>query len=65
MFVQQLPIPLIKESDQQQFIELVDDILAIKEGNKDSNNIEKLIDQLVYKLYNLTPTEIEYIEKQY
>jgi len=70
-FVEQLPIPKISESEQQSFINLVDKILAITKDNDYLKNSEKQakvkeyedqIDQLVYKLYNLTDEEIEIIE---
>jgi len=70
-FLEQLPIPKIFESEQQSFINLVDKILAITKDEDYLENPEKQakvkeyedqIDQLVYKLYNLTDEEIEIIE---
>lgn len=46
---------------------LVDEILKIKSqrGCKaNTSDLEKQIDQLVYKLYNLTDEEIKIIEKE-
>jgi len=69
--VEEFPIKLIEKNKQQKFIEFVDRILAI---TKDSNYLENppkqakvreyenQIEQLVYKLYNLTPKEIEIVE---
>ena len=53
------------KDQQQPIIALVDQILAAKKANPqaDTTDLEKQIDQLVYKLYNLTPAEIETIEK--
>ena len=53
------------KDQQQPIIDLVDQILAAKKENPqaDTADLEKQIDQLVYKLYNLTPAEIETIEK--
>jgi hypothetical protein len=43
---------------------LVDQILSIKKQNpdEDTSHLEKQIDQLVYKLYDLTEEEIKIIE---
>ena len=68
-----LSLPIIKPSDidQKPFIELVDKILAITKSDDYLNNpqkqtkvndLEDKIDQLVYKLYNLTPEEIEIVD---
>ena len=68
-----MEIPLIKssESKQKPLINLVDKILAItktkdylQSPNKQTQvqKYEKQIDQLVYKLYELTPEEIKIIE---
>jgi len=72
-FVEQLPIPQIPETDQKPFIDLVDKIMAItKEDDYLTNSTKQLqvkeyerqIDQLVYQLYDLTPEEINIVEKQ-
>ncbi len=46
---------------------LVDQILTAKaqDPNADTSKLEAEIDQLVYKLYNLTPNEIEIIEESH
>ncbi len=64
MFVEQLPVPKISESEQQPLIDLVENILSMREANQeaDVSAIETEIDQLVYKLYNLTPDEIAIVE---
>lgn len=60
-----IPIPSATKEQQQPIIDLVDKILAAKKANPqaDTSDLEKQVDQLVYKLYNLTPTEIKTIEK--
>lgn len=70
-YVEQIPIPKISSTEQKPFIELVDRILTI---TKDKGYLENTkmqakakeyeyqIDQMVYKLYNLTPEEIEIAE---
>jgi hypothetical protein len=46
---------------------LIDQILSIKQQNPDddASNLELKIDQLVYKLYDLTEEEIKIIEGGY
>jgi adenine-specific DNA-methyltransferase len=57
-------IPIKKSTDQQPFITLVDQILSAKAQNSkaDTSQLEKKIDELVYKLYELTDEEIAIIE---
>lgn len=59
-----IPVPTATKEQQQPIIALVDQILAAKKANPqaDISDLEKQIDQLVYKLYNLTPDEIAVIE---
>lgn len=62
-----LPIPPLTPQNQliaNQIITLVDQILLVKKQNpeKDTSKLEKEIDQLVYKLYDLTEEEIKIIE---
>ena len=66
-------IVIPKNVDQKPYIAIVDKILSI---SQDSDYLEspakqarvrgheKQIDQLVYKLYGLTPKEIKIIEKE-
>jgi len=65
------PIKSISPEEQKPIINLLDQILSItKEDNYLKNpqkqtkvhDYERQIDQMVYKLYNLTPEEIEIIE---
>ena len=62
--IKTIPIPDINSNNQKPFIELVDKILAIKAKNPDADTsaLEGQIDQLVYKLYGLTPEEIKIVE---
>ena len=60
-----IPLPKnVSEIQQQPIITLVDQILAAKKANPqaDTSDLEHQIDQLVYKLYDLTLAEIETIE---
>ena len=73
-YIQQIPIPqavVEKREGQKMFIALVDKILAITKDDDYLNNAakqakvrdyEKQIDQLVYKLYDLTEEEIKIVE---
>ncbi|RDU59011.1 class I SAM-dependent DNA methyltransferase [Helicobacter marmotae] len=62
---QKLPIPQITASNQHivdTIIALVEEILALKASSADTSHLEVQIDNLVYKLYNLTNEEIKIIE---
>jgi len=56
----EIPIKKISLTEQQPFIDLVEKIIS-KKGTSTSD-LEKKIDQLVYKLYDLTAEEIQIIE---
>ncbi|MCD8410525.1 DUF7149 domain-containing protein [Tenacibaculum finnmarkense] len=62
--IDRLPIKEISEKEQVPFIEKVNNILSIKKENPESDTsvLEKEIDQMVYKLYDLTADEIAIIE---
>lgn len=71
IFIEQISIPNFSEIEKKTFIELVDKILALTETADYLENeskqaqvreYERQIDQLVYKLYDLTPEEIEIVE---
>jgi adenine-specific DNA-methyltransferase len=66
-FLEQLPIPPLTLQNQpiaNQIVQIVDQILSAKKRNPkvDTSKLEKEIDELVYKLYNLTEEEIKIIE---
>ena len=59
--------PLVrKPKDEKPFITIVDKILTAKETNPEAatNKLEKQIDEMVYKLYELTELEIAIIENK-
>ena len=67
----EIPIKKISEDEQKPFIDIVDKILSITKDDDFLQNstkqakvceYEKQIDQMVYKLYNLTPEEIKIVE---
>jgi len=66
---------MISEVEQKPFVDLVDQILSITQkedydprGNTEDNEkvkeLEHQIDQMVYKLYGLTPEEIKIVEEK-
>ncbi len=64
VYVEPLPIPKIPESRQQSFIEIIDRILLMQQGDPeaDISQAEGEIDKLVCHLYGLTPVEISAVE---
>lgn len=60
--VGKLPIPEISTNQQKPFIEIVDKIIDGKKKGIDTTDLEKQIDQMVYKLYDLTEEEIRIVE---
>ncbi len=64
VFFERIPIPKISTPQQKPFIDLVDKILQVKAENQNANttDLERQIDKLVYKLYELTEDEIELLE---
>ncbi|MDI6834071.1 MAG: TaqI-like C-terminal specificity domain-containing protein, partial [Bacteroidales bacterium] len=68
IFIRNLPLPPITQSNQSivsQIESLVDNILAAKKENHAAytSEWEKEIDELVYKLYDLTEEEIAIVER--
>lgn len=68
VYLKQIPIPKLENIDKllkNKIETMVDQILTLKKQNKDADtkSLESQIDQLVYKLYDLTPEEIKIIEK--
>jgi hypothetical protein len=57
-------IPLCKSKNTNQLVEIIDKILSDKRENESNNTtaLENQIDQLVYKLYDLTEEEIAIVE---
>ncbi|WP_228586102.1 class I SAM-dependent DNA methyltransferase [Campylobacter coli] len=68
-YIEKLPIPKINSKNEKlanELINLVDEILKVKEQDKNANTqeLENKINSLVYKLYNLTEEEIKIIENK-
>lgn len=63
-YVKQVRIPTATKEQQQEIISLVDKILEAKktDASADTTELEKQINQKVYKLYGLNPGEINIVE---
>ena len=63
--LEQLPIPEASQEQQKPIVELINRIMEKKQSNSsaDISLLEREIDRLVYKLYNLTDEEIGVIEQ--
>ena len=59
---EQIPIPKISGALQQPFVKIVNDILEGKKSGQSTSTLEKEIDLMVYKLYDLTYDEVLVVE---
>ena len=57
-----IPIKIISKQKQKPIIKIADKIIKQKEKNTDTSDLEKQINNEVYKLYGLTQNEIKTIE---
>jgi adenine-specific DNA-methyltransferase len=62
--IKTFPLPDVSPSQQLNIVKLVDKIISLKQQGKDSSEQEKKIDELVYKLYDITADEQKIIEGQ-
>ena len=67
VYMQAIPIPKISVAEQRSFVRLVDDILAAKSANPESDTSEQEseVDRLVYELYGLTEGEVGAVEGEH
>jgi hypothetical protein len=63
--LEELTIPNISLKEQQPFINLANQILSQKSEGKDTTLLEQEIDNLVYKLYELTYDEVKIIDPEF
>lgn len=63
--LKQFPISNSLLQVQEQFIAIVEKILSLKKQNQDTTSLEKEIDVMVYKLYELTYDEVKIIDKDF
>ena len=61
-YLSKIPIPQISQNAQQPFINTVNQILTAKQNNQPTTALEAQIDNMVYRLYNLSADEIKIIE---
>ena len=62
VYIETIPVPLLDKAKQQPFIALVDKILTAKQQGQDTTTLESQIDQMVYRLYNLSDDEVRIVE---
>ncbi|MBR0098998.1 MAG: Eco57I restriction-modification methylase domain-containing protein [Treponema sp.] len=64
--VESFPVPNASKSKKNVIVSFVDQILQAKENDLliDTKDIEKQIDNEIYEIYGLSPSEIQIIEKQ-
>ena len=62
-YLSPFPLPrILNQEDTKPYEELVDKIIENKNSNIDTNELEREVDALVYKLYELKDEDIEFIE---
>jgi len=63
----EIPIKQIQEAQQYPFIKYSDMIMDIKQENceTDTTHLERQIDELVFKLYDLTYEEVLVVDKDF
>lgn len=64
--VERIPVKKISENEQRPFIEIVDDILKIKENNirATTKSQENKIDLMTYKLYDLSYDKVKIVDPE-
>lgn len=61
----EIPIKIAKEKIQTQFEAITDKIISDKKNNKDTSNLEKQIDEMVYKLYEISYEEVMVVDPDF
>lgn len=64
-YLELIPIKKPTKNIEKQIEKLVDEILKRKKSNQDTTSLEKEIDVMVYKLYELTYDEVKVIDKDF
>jgi len=61
----EVPVKIIPISEQQSFVDIVDEIICSKEKNinADTTSLEHEVDKMVYSLFDLTRDEIQVVEE--
>ena len=53
------------DKEEKIIVELVDQILKLKKSNKDTTDLERRIDMIVYKFYDLTYSEAKIVDPEF
>ncbi|OFY95547.1 MAG: hypothetical protein A3K10_00935 [Bacteroidetes bacterium RIFCSPLOWO2_12_FULL_31_6] len=61
-YLVQIPIANLNDKQQDKIVQIVDKVLEMKKSNKDSSSLEKQINEMIYKLYDLTEEEIKIVQ---
>jgi hypothetical protein len=64
-FMKDYPIPNLSEQSQKPFIKRAEKIITLKSEGKNTTILEQQIDNLVYKLYELTYEEVKIIDPEF
>lgn len=64
-YMKQMYIAQLSEEEQQPFIEIVDQVLEIKQNDPqaDTTTLEAEIDKMVFDLYNMSSEEINILKE--
>ena len=70
MYIEKLPIPIISTEEQQEFIDIVDELLKINSQIEDNENLidefnylDNKLEKMIYRLYGLSDEEEKIIEE--
>ena len=61
----EIPFKIFNKIEQDKLITIINKILEIRKINNEVKNLEKQMNQIIYKNYNLSSDEIEFIENFY
>ena len=61
MFVSQIPIPILNSGEKMDIESLVTDVLSLKENHNDFFDVDMVLNNSIYDLYQLTGEEKEFI----
>ena len=61
-FLDKIPVIVPSQDQEEQIINIVDKILEAELSKTSTKALEKEVDELLYKLYNITPQEQKIIE---
>ena len=65
VFFENIPIPQFSQAIENLFVKRLDKIVSLKSEGKDTTALEQQIDNLVYKLYELTYQEVKAIDPEF